>query len=273
MKYIIKRVIVSFLCAAILVNMPVYNYAYENDFYNKTVDEFLAYVQNDLTYFGETFSLQDYYTLVDVYRLFANDLYYAKYYPFNINSIKQEVIGKENFLDYVIIAGDSYSGNLNRCFVKYYNYKNELYEGAGHSIIENSSLYKDAIHSDYPIVVISTSVNDVLRQTSPYTFKKNIEDLFDYARINNKLLIIHSNCNFFINGISANSSDLFPYRPKFYDEIIKLTAIKYENVVYVDCKDIATREYLSSDDIHYNEKFHFQLAEKIYNAIKGLVNG
>ena len=97
--------------------------------------------------------------------------------------------------------------------------------------------------------------------------------MFDSARINEKVIIVHTNCNFFVNGVSANNSDLYYYRPKLYDEIIKLTSKKYENVVYVDCKDIATRDYLSPDDIHYNEKFHFQLAEKIYTAIRGLVYG
>ena len=89
-------------------------------------------------------------------------------------------------------------------------------------------------------------MNDVLRQTNLSLFKKTIEDLFDFARLNNKMVIIHSNCDFFVNGISANSPNLFANRPKVYDEIIKLTSIKYENVVYVDCKHIATREYLEA---------------------------
>lgn len=252
--------------------MLTYNYAYDNNFYNKTSDEFLAYIQNDLTYFGETFSTKDYETLIELYKLFENDLHYASYLPFDKRIIKDKLTNINNFLDCVMLTGDSYSGNLNRCFVKYYDYKNGLMENAGHTVVENISLYKSAIYSEYPIIVVSTSVNDVLRQTDPRVFKNTIEDLFNSARLNDKVLIVHSNCNFFVNGISANNYDTFYYRPKIYDEIIKLTAKKYENVVYVDCKDIATREYLSSDDIHYNEKFHFQLAKKIYDAISRYIN-
>ena len=68
--------------------MLTYNYAYDNNFYNKTSDEFLAYIQNDLTYFGETFSTKDYETLIELYKLFENDLHYASYLPFDKRIIK-----------------------------------------------------------------------------------------------------------------------------------------------------------------------------------------
>lgn len=270
MKNYCYRIVKLFLCVGMLLNICTYNYAYESDFFDKTNDEFINYIQNDLTYFGETFFVQDYNTLLDVYNLFENDLRDPRYYPFDINAFKQKLVDRDNFMDYVLLTGDSYSGNLNNCFVKYYNYKNSLLQNAGHTILENVALYKSAIYSKHPIIVISTSVNDVLRQTAPYVFKRTVEDLFDSARLNDKILIVHTNCNFFVNGISANASDLFRNRPKLYDEIIKISAKKYENVIYVDCRDIATREYLSSDDIHYNEKFHFQLAKKIYDAISEL---
>lgn len=268
--FFIKKISV-FLCLIAVLNLSITTYAYENDFFYKHREILMQDIQHDLTYFGEEFSINDYNDIITIYKLFENDIYYARYYPFDISNIKQSLMTSSNFLDYVLITGDSYSSNLYNCFVKYYGYKNGLLQNAGHTVVENTEVYKNAISSEFPIIVISTSVNDVLRQTNLSLFKKTIEDLFDFARLNNKMVIIHSNCDFFVNGISANSPNLFANRPKVYDEIIKLTSIKYENVVYVDCKHIATREYLSSDDIHYNEKFHYQLAKNVYDAIKNLL--
>ena len=268
--FFIKKISV-FLCLISVLNLSITTYAYENDFFYKHREILMQDIQHDLTYFGEEFSINDYNDIITIYKLFENDIYYARYYPFDISNIKQSLMTSSNFLDYVLITGDSYSSNLYSCFVKYYGYKNGLLQNAGHTVVENTEVYKNAISSEFPIIVISTSVNDVLRQTNLSLFKKTIEDLFDFARLNNKMVIIHSNCDFFVNGISANSPNLFANRPKVYDEIIKLTSIKYENVVYVGCKHIATREYLSSDDIHYNEKFHYQLAKNVYDAIKNLL--
>ena len=271
MKLFFVKKISMFLCVIAVMNLSLSTYAYEFDFFYKHREILMQDIQHDLTYFGEEFTINDYNDILKVYKLFENEVYYARYYPFDLNTIKKEIVSSNNFLDYVLITGDSYSWNLYNCFVKYYDYKNGVMQNAGHTVVENLEIYKNAMSSEYPIIVLSTSVNDVLRQTDLSLFKKTIEDLFDFARINNKLVVIHSNCDFFVNGVSANSPDLYVNRPKVYDEIIKLTSIKYENVVYVDCKHIATREYLSSDDIHYNEKFHYQLAKEIYDSIKNLL--
>ena len=271
MKLFFVKKISVFLCLISLLFFSSSTFAYERDFFYKYKDILIQHIQHDLTYFGEDFSINDYNDVFKVYKLFENDIYYARYYQFDLKNIKNVIASSNNFLDYVLITGDSYSANLYNCFVKYYDYKNELLQNAGHTVVENMDIYKNAISSEFPIIIISTSVNDVLRQTDLSLFKKTIEDLFEFARLNDKVVVIHSNCDFFINGISANSPDLFANRPKIYDEIIKLTSVKYENVVYVDCKDIATREYLSSDDIHYNEKFHYQLAKEVYNSIKSLM--
>lgn len=271
MRLFFGKKICLFFCLIILLNFAKPIYAYENDFFYKYKDILMQYIQHDLTYFGEDFSMNDYNDILKVYKLFEDDIYYARYYPFNLEEIKKETALSNIFLDYVLLTGDSYSANLYNCFVKYYDYKNGLLQNAGHTVVENVDIYKNAISSEFPIVVLSTSVNDVLRQTDLSFFKNTIEDLFDFARLNNKIVVIHSNCDFFVNGVSANSPDLFVNRPKVYDEIIKLVSVKYQNVVYVDCKHIATREYLSSDDIHYNEKFHYQLAKEVYDAIKHLL--
>lgn len=260
-----------FLLVIIILNLIGPAYSSEKDFFYQSKDTLIQYIQNDLNYSGEEFSINDYNDIFKVYKLFENDIYYTRNYTFNLDGLKQNIISSNNFLDFVMLAGDSYSTNLHDCFVKYYNYKNGVFQGAGRTIVENAELYKDAINSQFPIVVISTSVNDVLRQTDLSLFKKCAEDLFDCARLNNKVVIIHSNCDFFVNGVSANSPGLFVNRPKVYDEIIKLVSKKFENVVYSDCKYIATREYLSPDDIHYNEKFHYQLAKIIYDSIRDLL--
>ena len=271
MKLFFVKRISLFVIFIILLNFNFKIYAYEYDFFYKHRDILLQDIQKDLTYFGEEFTIKDYNDIFNVYNLFENDIYNARYYSFNLNSIKQIIPSVNNFLDYVLITGDSYSANLYNCFTKYFDYKNGVLQNAGHTVVENFEIYKDAISSEFPIIIISTSVNDVLRQTDLSLFKKTMENLFDYARLNDKIIVIHSNCDFFVNGISANSPDLFVNRPKIYDEIIKLISKKYENVVYVDCKYIATKEYLSQDDIHYNEKFHYQLANIVYDSIRNLL--
>ena len=180
-KNYLKRVTKFFLCVVLVINIFSNSYAYEKDFFNKSYQEFIDYVQNDLTYFGESFSAQDYTTLLLIESLYKNELNFAIDHPFEFKSLKQELKSKDNFLDSVLLTGDSYSGNLKLCLMKYYDYKNHVLENAGHTVIENLYLYKSAISSKYPIIVISTSVNDVLRQTSPFEFKQTIEVLFNNA--------------------------------------------------------------------------------------------
>ena len=161
-KNYFKRVTKCFLCALVVINIFSSSYAYEEDFFYKSYQEFIDYVQNDLTYFGESFSSQDYDSLLEITNLYKNDLKYSINHTFDFEPLKQELASKDNFLDYVLLTGDSYSGNLKTCFMKYYDYKNPVLENAGHTVKENFSIYNSAIYSKYPIIVISTSVNDVL---------------------------------------------------------------------------------------------------------------
>ena len=89
--FFIKKISV-FLCLIAVLNLSITTYAYENDFFYKHREILMQDIQHDLTYFGEEFSINDYNDIITIYKLFENDIYYARYYPFDISNIKQSLI-------------------------------------------------------------------------------------------------------------------------------------------------------------------------------------
>ena len=64
-------------------------------------------------------------------------------------------------------------------------------------------------------------------------FKSTIERLYKRAYDNNKILIVHSNVDFWWDSVRANDKPYVQYVPKYYDAIVKRSAEKYENVIYI----------------------------------------
>ena len=191
----------------------------------------------------------------------------SPYQNFDFGSYNLGIKGSLIFLNDLVICGDSYCGFLSNYLKNNTNYANGVYAHAGQTIIENRDIYEKAIDSPQKIVMLSTSVNDVFRGTDLKLFKETMEGFFRRAYEKNKIMIVHSHCNFIDEyGVHANDNTSFNYTPKAYDEILRRSASKYGNVVYVNCTDIARDEYLR-DTLHYNDEFYRQLLDRVESTL------
>ncbi|MBR1844566.1 MAG: SGNH/GDSL hydrolase family protein [Lachnospiraceae bacterium] len=191
-----------------------------------------------------------------------------KYADFDMTALKEKITEEYYLARDMALCGDSYCGLLSRYMRKRKNFKGEVFAEAGKSVVANKQKYIDAINSDKDIIILSTSVNDVLVQTSLKEFKKTIEELFKLSYEKGKLFIIHTNTDFMgKDSITANNSMKYELSPKYYDWVIITSAAKYGNVTYVDLNDIATPEALV-DGIHYGESFYNILIDRIYNELQ-----
>ena len=238
------------------VNDFYYSSLLNNDTYNKTNYNIVLATDSDINFDMTSIESRD-----EDFDKYVETLYNI---PKNINYYKDDEIVIEPF-DYndVLICGDSYAVGL-AYYLNNKMHKNTVeFVRAGRPIIENKELYKAALNTDAKVVILATSVNDVLRQTNLEKFKETIEEIFDYAESNNKILIVHSNVDFKYDDESANESLVLKFVPKYYDEILKRSAKEYDNVIYIDCNDIADFENIQSDGLHYNDTFYSELINKI----------
>ena len=221
-------------------------------------------------------NIQKYKTVTDKDKFFYKELekmYHKdkdtkKYLNFDLTPLKEKITKEQYLIHNMVLCGDSYCGLLGRYMKKRKGFKGEIFAEAGKSVVENKAKYIEAINSDKDIIILSTSVNDVLVQTDLKEFKDTIEDLFKLAYAKNKLFIIHTNTDFMgTDTISANNSMKYEMAPKYYDWAIITSASKFGNVIYIDCNDIATPESIV-DGIHYNEEFYNIMIDRIYHELQ-----
>lgn len=81
---------------------------------------------------------------------------------FNYNSIDRIGTSRYSCLDIITICGDSYSIQLHNYIASALNVSVPIYAYPGQSIVENEELYNKAIDSSSKVIVLSTSVNDVM---------------------------------------------------------------------------------------------------------------
>ena len=216
----------------------------------------------------KTTTNKDKFFYKELEKMYHKDKNTKKYLNFDLSPLKEKIT-KEYYLDdNMVLCGDSYCGLLSRHMRKRKGFKGEVFAEAGRSVVENKQKYIDAINSDKDIVILATSVNDVLVQTDLKEFKDTIEELFKLAYAKGKLFIIHTNCDFMgKDTISANNSMKYEIAPKYYDWAIITSASKFGNVIYIDCNDIANPELLM-DGIHYSEEFYNIMIDRIYNELQ-----
>ena len=191
----------------------------------------------------------------------------SPYKNFNLNSYNMGLKGSYSFMNDLVLCGDSYCGRMSQYVSKYLNYGNIVYAIPGQTVMQNKHIYEQAIDSKYPIVMLCTSVNDVLQGTELKDFKETLESLFKRAYEKNKIMIVHSHVDFgYLNEGRANDSFLYKYKPKHYDAIVKRSAMKFGNVIYVECNDLATSDNLQ-DSLHYGDNFYSQLLPRIEDAL------
>lgn len=176
----------------------------------------------------------------------------------------------QNILRDVTAIGDSYCGYMSEYIYKKYNYALSGNAVAGKTVIENMELYLEEINkSNKNIIVLTTSVNDVLKQTELTAFKGAIETLFKAAYDNKKIFVVMSYCDFSINNQSANLTTKYENVPKYYDALIAKSATYYSNVLYINMNDLAVPKNSRVDDsIHYNEYFYEQFINRMIEALR-----
>lgn len=213
---------------------------------------------------------KDKYYYKELEKLYHDDKMSKDYLNFDMTTLKKKVLNEALFKNNMVLCGDSYCGLLSKYLEKRKQFKGEVNARAAHSVVDNKEIYIDTINnSDKDIVILSTSVNDVLSQTSLKDFKDTIEELFELAYKKGKLLVVHTNCDFLDkNKESVNKSLEYELLPKYYDWELIISASKYDNVIYTDCNDIVGRDHLV-DGIHYDEGFYEILIDRIYHDLQG----
>ena len=207
---------------------------------------------------------KDRYFFKEIENIYTDDTVTSEYLEFDMAPLKERTKRESDLIYTMALCGDSYCGFLSKYLGTRKNFKGTVNASAGKDVIENKEIFEKTITGKEDIIIISTSVNDVLKQTDLKEFKETIEELFQLAYDNHKLLLIHTNCDFLDNnGKSVNKSMQFDILPKYYDWILIISAEKYDNVVYVNCNDITKPEELI-DGVHYNEDFYNILVDRIY---------
>ena len=176
----------------------------------------------------------------------------------------------QNILRDVTAIGDSYCGYMSEYIYEKYNYALSGNAVAGKTVIDNMELYLEEINkSNKNIIVLTTSVNDVLEQTELIVFKAAIETLYKAAYDKKKIFVVMSYCDFSINNQSANLTTEYEYVPKYYDALIARSATYYSNVLYINMNDLAVpKNNRDNDTIHYNDYFYEQFLNRIVEALR-----
>ncbi|MBO6134939.1 MAG: SGNH/GDSL hydrolase family protein [Lachnospiraceae bacterium] len=211
---------------------------------------------------------KDKYYFKEIEKLYHNEKDAADYLDFDMTTLKRKILNDSYFKTNMTLCGDSYCGYLNDYMFEIKGFEGKVNAIAGRSILENKDIYIDAVNNGKDIIVLSTSVNDVIAQTELKDFKNAVEELFKLAYDKGKLIVVHSYCDFFDpDKKSANSSMKYEKLPKYYDWIFIMSARKYDNAVYVDCNDIMNLANLT-DGLHYNANFYKVLVDRIYHDLQ-----
>ncbi len=190
--------------------------------------------------------------------LFTN-VVFSSDYIFDDLSIGGPVVVMDNN---IVVTGDSFAGK----FCEYESNKDlrvTPFARAGMTVIANAFIMAEAMdYSHIKYVLISIGVNDQFNETPPYLFESNLRFILNHALVNNKYVIMHSYLKYF-----APIYDSKKYSAIIYDNVIRRVCNEYDNVVYIDCKDLETPEYISDDTMHYNSKFYDKLYNRVFREI------
>ena len=191
-------------------------------------------------------------------RLFANN----KRFNFKNDRLVDKIKSKTDIIDNLLIMGDSYATFLERYVKNNMNYKNISYIRPAHTLVDNFELYDEGINSNPKIILYSFSVNDHQKQTDLKTFKEKTDELFKRAHKKGKILITHSYMRYYYPLDKEEK-----YTIEDYDYVLKKCASYYDNVVYIDLKDLQYADYREIDKIHYNISFYNIFLSKAFSYL------
>ena len=193
-------------------------------------------------------------------------------FHFDNSVLSKKINYKSELIDSFAIIGDSYGENLYNYSVNNFNHKRLRYAKAGHTVLENYDLYMEALESDAPIILYSFSVNDHVRGTDLKTFKEKTEELFFNALIRNKIIVVHTFMDYYdaenvYNLVDENGEKVIRNKIENYDYVLEKSAKGFENVIYIDCKDLQTNKYRHPDGIHYKYNFYNKFLMRAFDAL------
>ena len=176
--------------------------------------------------------------------------------------ISSENISKLN-ANVIAVAGDSYAGTFVR-FEKSKNYNLLEFAKSGRTIGKNRDLIDASIETKAKFILISTGVNDFENQTTLNAFENNLRRHINHAMINHRIVFLHTYMNY---GAAKKRT----IKIADYDNILRKLADEYENVLYIDMRDLEKDEFQMPDKRHYDKIFNDILYERIDSLIKLIV--
>lgn len=182
----------------------------------------------------------------------------------DLDIIKENVKSNKNVIDNIVIFGDESKDYLSDYMKHSFKKAIVTYGNKNKTIIDNIDIYeKETNKIDESIIVYVGGFNDYIDNIDLSLFKENIEKICEIAYDTNKILILPS----YMKGKSVSFATSNENSINDYDLILKTFVKYYNNVLYVDCNDLNTLDYIGDDNMHFNEKYYKKLTERMLNKI------
>ena len=197
-------------------------------------------------------------TLVLTFVLLLNFVCFAETNYYNFTPNIGPIVLKDSS---IVVTGDSFAGK----FCEYEKDKDLYvmgYARAGHTIDDNKIIMAQALNFNEKNVLISIGVNDQYMQTPPYRFESVLRSLLNISVFNQKTVFFHSYLKYFSDSYGRRRFSAIEY-----DMIIRELCSEYDNVYYIDVKDLENPKYISEDNIHYNSLFYDELYKRLINNL------
>ena len=202
------------------------------------------------------------------------DVFFGENYnlKFNNNSIKEIVDNKSSIIKNATVVGDKRAEGLREYLRGNLNYNNPSFIGPNNNIIENINYYRDALTADKPILFYSIDIDDYINQTDLLQFKQKNDELFYFANLNNKIIVLHSYMDYDTSNkrIKKNYNFFEKRENKIeeYDYILKRLSKFYDNVIYIDMNDINDDIYIDDGEVYLNNGFYNVFLSRAIDKLK-----
>ena len=167
----------------------------------------------------------------------------------------------------VVFVGDSYAHNL----ALELGFDTTVYSSPGLTLKDLSYCFNSAKDNKKKYVVIFVGPNDFRYSVDPEIFKSELDNYINMFDSDSKLIVCTYLSSIFTKRLTEEKS--VEYEISDYDDEIKKVADEYDNVYYLDLKDLEGKpEYYKKveddpDRIHFNYRFYVEFINKLYKFI------
>lgn len=206
------------------------------------------------------------------------DVFFGENYnlKFNNNSIKEIIDNKSSIIENATVVGDKRADGLREYMGSNLNYNNKSYIGHLDNIVDNIDFYRDALTANKPILFYSIGIDDYINQTDLLQFKQKNDELFYFANLNNKIIVLHSYIDYDTSNkrIKKDYNDFKKRENKIedYDYILKRLSKFYDNVIYIDMNDINNDIYIDDGEVYLNHSFYNVFLSRAIDKLKKYLN-